>query len=99
MPRNFPRFPYNVPVNGRYGAPMGRADVGGPDDAPLRLTIRPVPFHDGCYDNGGAYWGGPADLWCAWSRDRTVIRWVRAKTKGAALEAIREDFPEAVIVG
>lgn len=83
-------FPYNAPVNSRYGAPMGRSNVGGTDDTPIVLTLRLVPFHDGDYDPGGAYWGSPANLWCAWSPDRSVIQYVRARSKDVAEAMIRE---------
>src|SRR6187402_380632 len=94
------QFPYNVPVNGQYGAPMGRRDVGSSDESRVRMTMRLVPFIDGDYDNGGAYWGGGRDtprLWCAWSADRSVIRYVRAKSLAAALLIVYEDFPNARI--
>lgn len=68
-------------VDGKHGAPMGRGSYGevgkqpkmsdGTDDigpaigAPGNL-IRLFKVHlcDG-YDDGGAYWGWPDDLWCA----------------------------------
>ena len=50
------------------GSMMGRAQIF-PDDreAPQKLHLRRVPFVDQCYDRGGAYWGAPANLWCAWN--------------------------------
>lgn len=33
-----------------------------------RVHLQRVPLFDGgCYDKGGAYWGSPANLWCAWN--------------------------------
>jgi hypothetical protein len=93
------QFPYNVPVPCEYGAPMGRRDITD-DKEPRRLTIRLVPFVDGDYDRGGAYWGGGRDvprLWCAWSPAREVVRYIRAKSLAAALLVLFEDYPATKI--
>jgi len=78
------------------GAQMGRCDVL-PDDRTqsVKLHLRRVPFVDYCYDQGGAYWGGPANLWCAWG-DGVVIYvrdpdWDREAVKAE----IREVLPNA----
>lgn len=48
-------------VDGRYGAPMGRASdnlsalVIEPRDPPM--TLQRVRLNSGGYDRGGAYWG------------------------------------------
>jgi len=56
----------------KYGAPMGRRDdlkelydVAQPDS--IKVHLQHVPFVDGCYDQGGAYWGYPANLYAAWA--------------------------------
>lgn len=90
-------FPYNEPVNGQYGAPMGRCDVTG--GYPKSLTLRAVPFIDGGYDRGGAYWGSPANLFCAWDRKRETVRYLRAATLGRAMMALWEEFPDVLING
>jgi len=90
-------FPYNEPTNSRYGAPMGRMQAGGPNDEPIRLTLRRVPL-GGDYDNGGAYWGARnygESLFAAWSRDRSVIRYIDARGLSGARAAILEEFPNA----
>lgn len=51
-------------VCGAYGAPMGRRNEGIISDADT-LELEWVPFVDGAYDCGGAYWGMPDDLYCA----------------------------------
>ena len=54
----------------KYGAPMGRRSSLHPgNDSPIKLHLRYVPFVDGCYDQGGAYWGSPANLYVAWGHD------------------------------
>lgn len=55
-----------------------------------KLHLRRVPLIEGCYDPGGAYWSGPADLWCAWNAEGRV-RYLRAKDRDAAKQA----FPNA----
>lgn len=89
-------FPYNEPVNSQYGAPMGRRDVRGD---PKRLTLRPVPMHDGAYDGGGAYWGTGTQLWCAWDAKRETVRYLRARSQGAAMLELWDDYPGIAING
>jgi hypothetical protein len=92
------RFPYNEPGSSRYGARLGRPAIGGTPDRPERLNLRPVPLSQG-YDGGGAYWGVRplgVRLWCAWTRDRSYVRWIDARTRAAAQAVAREEFPEAV---
>lgn len=48
-------------VDGSRGAPMGRANFGEPQPG-KRVFDRAVPFVNGAYDKGGAYWGAPANL-------------------------------------
>jgi hypothetical protein len=52
-------------VSTRYGAPMGRHCA--PDLKKTRRSIRlfRVNLDSGGYDDGGAYWGFPCDLWAA----------------------------------
>jgi hypothetical protein len=58
-------------VSSKYGAPMGRQNqVDGSPDNPL--YIQKVEAVDGDYDRGGAYWGTPTDLWCAFTNPDTT---------------------------
>ena len=83
------------PVSCTYGAPMGRRNsIIDPDDS-QRYHVRRVPFVDGCYDRGGAYWGGPANLWHAQSADHEFWLYVRAPSRAAAIQMIREEIPNA----
>ena len=43
-------------VSGKYGAPMGRVNVGKKPTDKKVYDCR-VPINDGGYDVGGAYWG------------------------------------------
>lgn len=81
--------PYQVKVNAKYGAPMGRYEnVRALAYAPCNL--RRVPMSQG-YDEGGAYWGN-ADLWtpplwCAWN-DEAGTLYVRANSRAEAARCV-----------
>lgn len=82
------------PVSSQYGAPMGRREER-PDDLD-RLHVQCVPMVDGCYDPGGAYWGGQSPdgrMYLAWSRAGARL-WIRATSRADAIQRVREDFPE-----
>jgi len=69
------------------GANMGRCNwIKG---KPERLHLQQVNFFDDGYDSGGAYWGSPANLWCAFSPDSTeneesTMVFVRANSREIA---------------
>lgn len=50
------------------GSMMGRRNVL-PDDPKqkVKLHLQRLPLVDGCYDKGGAYWGGPQTMWIAFT--------------------------------
>ena len=43
----------------KSGAPMGRTN----EPVIGKCRLQKVPFVDGAYDQGGAYWGAPANLY------------------------------------
>lgn len=77
-------------VNCKYGAPMGRDNVGS---QPVTITSgrncrivkknqvkiydRRVPMIDGAYDRGGAYWGMGKELRVRFTKDLTYIEFYR----------------------
>lgn len=77
-------------VDTRYGAPMGRGNVGS---APVVITRgrrgricrcdqvrvydRRVPMIDGAYDAGGAYWGLGGELRVRFTRDLGYVEFYR----------------------
>lgn len=68
-------------VNCKYGAPMGRCDVGEP---PLPFMDKiydcAVPMcADGAYDKGGAYWGIGKQLRVSYTKDLSYIHFYRIK--------------------
>jgi hypothetical protein len=60
------RLPFQFNVSSPRGAPMGRRSEQ-PADMVGKVSLRLVPFVDGDYDQGGAYWGGGTPLFCAWN--------------------------------
>jgi hypothetical protein len=88
---------------------MGRGSDLNKLEGPMKLHLQYVPFNDGCYDQGGAYWGMPANLYVAWvyldsDIDPDVApeddgcrfdHYVRANSREDAKTQILEEFPEA----
>lgn len=66
----------------KYGAPMGRPDVGEP---PLPFIDKiydcRVPMSDGAYDKGSAYWGCGAELRVMYTKDLSYIHFYRRGEK------------------
>ena len=84
------RAPFEVNVSSKYGAPMGRTSDPIESFKGARVQLREVPFVDGDYDPGGAYWGGGRDVapvWCAWGKDANgepIVAYFRARTRKEA---------------
>lgn len=57
-------------VSSRYGAPMGRRSDNYLEG---KAKCRRVILVDGDYDLGGAYWGGPTNLWVVWDELGNVV--------------------------
>lgn len=75
------------------GANMGRQDVR--PRRPCKLYLQYVQVYDGYYDAGGAYWGWPANLWCAFGYDEEgdeVMLFVRAPNRRATKAIIQEEY-------
>lgn len=67
-------------VNCKYGAPIGRNDVG--IEPTGRVYDRLVPMDNHGYDTGGAYWGfGNYPLRVAFTKDMGFIRFYRGRKK------------------
>lgn len=84
---------------GKYGAPMGRASTLHPAN-PIKLHLAYVPFIDGAYDQGGAYWGSPANLYVAWGTEdgddgEPSEFYCRASSREDAKRQVLEACPEA----
>src|SRR3954470_17745880 len=76
-------LPYEVKVDSRFGAPMGRYSDELSSFTNSKVHLRKVPFMDGDYDPGGAYWGqGPPSLFCVWNDDH--VAYFRATNREVA---------------
>ena len=83
-------------VNCQYGAPMGRPSYCDNPDARVQL-FRVKLSGDGCYDDGGAYWGAgdwKSQLYCARDKAGTVRVFTRAQDRAAAWTKIQQDYPQ-----
>lgn len=81
----------------KHGAPMGRKVIACSVTAP-HFELEWVPFTDGDYDAGGAYWGAPANLYCAefGSEYIKIVRlFIRADSRVDAMSKVREQYPDA----
>jgi len=82
----------------KRGAALGRRDVHDHDaDQPIVLVVLPVRFVDGDYDINGTYWGSGEPLYWYADCNGRVDAMLRAKDRGAAIEAIRVRYPLATI--
>lgn len=81
-------------VGGHYGAPMGRSNgVNRTPEGPV--SVFRVTLDRGGYDEGGAYWGTPDNLFCAEDGEGFREFW-RADSKADAQAKVREKYPEVV---
>lgn len=77
-------------VNAQYGAPMGRASFGIPENAEGKIRLFRVCLDCGGYDDGGAYWGGGSPLFCA-TDGADYRQFVRANSRLAAIAELGID--------
>lgn len=82
----------------KHGQAWGRRSWRGDPERAYKFHLQHVKFEDGCYDLGGAYWGSPANLYCAWvddPEDGEVRMFVRAASHEKAKRLVREAYPNA----
>ena len=84
--------PKLLDVNCQYGAPLGRHSYLPDDPAATRWHLYRLPFIDGCYDRGGAYWGAPANIWRAVTPTGDGEIFVRARTREEAKAAVLDSM-------
>ena len=87
------------------GSQMGRPDVLPEDrNTPCKLRLVRLPFVGGCYDRWGAYWGIPANIYCAWVYKPSCVSimanylacvFVRADSRDQAKAKVRSSLPNA----
>lgn len=81
-------------VSGRYGAPMGRHDIGQMPEG--KLYAFAAKCVSGGYDEGGAYWGtGGREGWVhAVTDGHSFRRYVRAHKRSDALAEVLASLPD-----
>lgn len=83
-------------LNMTRGAPMGRSSYGT-DLEDIKVELERVPLTDGCYDVGGAYWGGPDNLWAYQHTDADgetqMFGTLRAADRVDAIDELAEEHP------
>lgn len=70
-------------VNCSRGAPMGRSSGHFLDPSAGKVRLFRVNLNSGGYDDGGAYWGLGANLWCGIDAEGRR-RFIRAHTRSQA---------------
>ena len=65
------------PVDGKFGAPMGRASYGTKPEKGKVFTRRVPLSQDSAYDKGGAYWGLGKTLLVEFTKDLAYVRFYR----------------------
>lgn len=78
----------------KYGAPMGRSNRF---DGTSACHLQRVTFVDGCYSRDGTYWGAPANLWAAFTRDLKTLAFVRAADRVEAMRLVRALAPDVPV--
>jgi len=77
-------------VSCKRGAPMGRRQYADDFQEPCRCFR--LRFVDGAYDEGGAYFGAPENVYCALSG--SVQLFCRADSRQEAKKKFKERYPE-----
>lgn len=106
MPR--PKLPS---LKGTHGAPMGRPvwprvswvypnlDLAQTQHFKAKAYCFQCPLRDG-YDEGGAYWGSPSNLWCATNGfdddDNNFQLFTRAVNRADAMKQFEEMAPNLI---
>lgn len=83
------------------GAPMGRRDHHAHGVGGIVFELEWVPFTDGGYDAGGAYWGTPDNLYCAVGTldDEEVAQFfIRAPSRIEAMFALFKDYGDCKVL-
>ena len=82
-------------ASSRFGASMGRCSQK--EGNPERLHLQRMRFVDQCYDVGGAYWGMPENVYCAFSADNTENESpIRVFVRGKDREDAKKNVLEAL---
>ena len=86
------------------GSQMGRRNIIPDHPFDQKLSIQRVKLYDSAYDKGGAYWGGPENLYCAFAylpsqisimAQFSAIAFCRASCRAKAKQIVRKLIPSA----
>lgn len=88
MSKKSPQLPA---VDCRRGAPLGRPEWA--NDFSSRCRCFRLRFLDGCYDDGGAYWGSPANVYCCTNGDGVQL-FNRAASRKVAKAFFQQNHPQ-----
>lgn len=84
------------------GSQMGRRNLIPSVPQPCKMSLTRLRFVDGDYDQGGAYWGSPANLWRAYGEAchfgdslQCPEVFVRANSRAEAKAEVLQLFPTA----
>lgn len=81
------------------GAPMGRREYHAEDRSRRwKMRLERVPLVDCAYDGGGAYWGGPDNLYQCAGVTTPIEFYVRGDTREEAEAEVWADYPRAVFM-
>lgn len=83
-------------TNCSRGAPMGRHEQHAYGCEGIVFELEWVPFIDGDYDAGGAYWGSPANIYCAVGTldgEEVATHFLRNINRESAARALFDDYP------
>ena len=72
------------------GTQMGRRNIILESDE-SKLYLRKLKLVNGCYDKWGAYWGGPDNLYIAFTHETQIF--VRADSRHEAKSEVRKIIP------
>lgn len=86
--------PFNPfsPVSCAYGSPMGRHSDNVANLQGVKvLRAKHQGMKESGYDNGGAYWGSPNNVWgvWAWIDGAPCVVYVRAANRESAINQVR----------
>lgn len=82
----------------KYGASMGRASYHADErDVAAKFRLHAIPLDGGGYDNGGAYWGWPSDLYRAIAESDAgeIELFIRAPSREQARAIVVAKYPNA----
>lgn len=76
----------------QYGASMGRPRTALDGSSRRKCRLFRLPLDSGGYDQGGAYWGTPDNLFVLMDDDMDAIAYVRASSRKDAYDQLIDQY-------